>query len=438
MGKRKIIIMVLALAVVLAFIFWRFGPSILPQSFTPPGAATLTYWGLWEDDNLIRPLIEEYHKQNPLVTINYVRQSSLNYRTRVQTQIRAGTGPDVFMLHNSWTGMFAGDLAPAPLGVIGLSEFQTTFYPVAAESFIKNNQILGLPIETDGLALYLNEDILKGVGGVAPRTWQEFVDLATKTTVKDSSGQIKTAGAALGTTSNVDHWSDILGLLFLQQPGIDLTKPFSPAAAEVLKFYTGFVTDPRRKVWDANMPSSTQAFTQGRLAFYFAPSWRAQEIHQANPNLKFRVVPVPQLGSKQVGWASFWGGAVAAKSKNQTEAWKFLKFLTSKQAQTLAYTQASQVRLLGEPYARQDLAGAISNDPIVGAFVNQGAYYKTWYLCSSTQDVGINDEMIKYFEDGVNTTLQGTDPQTALQTVSKGVQQVLDKYTKPAPAVSQR
>lgn len=40
--------------------------------------------------------------------------------------------------------------------------------------------------------------------------------------------------------------------------------------------------------------------------------------------------------------------------------------------------------------------------------------------------------MIKYWEDGVNATLQGQDPQSALQKVAKGVQQVLGKFNKLA------
>ena len=72
----------------------------------------------------------------------------------------------------------------------------------------------------------------------------------------------------------------------------------------------------------------------------------------------------------------------------------------------------------------------------MGAFVAQGPGYKFWYLSSNTFDNGINDEMIKYFEDGINIVLAGTNPQAALQTVDKGVKQVLDKYTKPASTPS--
>lgn len=435
---KKIIIIALSLAIILGFIFWKFGPSISlfnkPKQQEP---VTLTYWGLWEDDNLIRPLVDAYQKQNPKVTISYVRQSSTNYRTRVQTQIREGVGPDVFRIHYSWLPMFLNDLAPAPSSIFSLTDYQSQFYPVASATLTKNNQILAAPIEIDGLALFYNEEILNGVGGKPPKNWQEFIDLATKMTVKDASG-IKTAGAALGSTGNVDHWSDLIALLMFQEPNIDLNNLVSPEMLEVLRFYTGFVTDPKRKTWDVNLPSSTQMFESGRLGFYFAPSWRAHELRVANPNLKFKVVPVPQLVGKQVAYASFWAEAVSKNSKNIEEAWKFVKYLTSAEAEKLAYQQASQVRLFGEPYSLTALASEINSDPIVGAYVTQGPIYKGWYLSSNTFDSGINDEMIKYFEDGINATLQGTPPETALQTVDRGVKQVLDKYTKVAPAPSSR
>lgn len=384
----------------------------------------------------MKPILAEFESMHSNIKVNYQRQSSVNYRTRVQSQIEAGSGPDVFMIHNSWTNMFynRGNLSPAPAGAFSLEDYKNTFYPVAADSFIRNNQIYGVPMEIDGLAMFVNEDLISGVGGQIPRSWQQFVDIATRATVISADGKIQTSGAALGLTGNIDHWPDILGLLLLQQ-GIDLnTTPVSLAntkASEVLTFFTSFTKDPARKTWDKNMPSSTQAFAQNRLAFYFAPSWRAHELRQINPNLKFKVVGVPQLSGKNVAWASFWAQAVSSKSQHQAEAWELVKYLVSAQSTQAMYQSASKTRLFGEPYARVDLSAQLSQDPLVGAFITQGPIYKSWYLSSNTFDSGINDAMIKYFEDGVNAVVAGQDPQVTLQTVEKGVAQVLETYNKP-------
>ncbi len=85
------------------------------------------------------------------------------------------------------------------------------------------------------------------------------------------------------------------------------------------------------------------------------------------------------------------------------------------------------------------LQSELLSDPIVGAFVSQAPSYKSWYLASETHDQGIDDQMIKYFEDAVNATLQGINPKTALDTAAKGVEQVLNTFVNPAtPAPSKR
>lgn len=431
MKKALIPVVAVLILLILIFLALRYGSNFFSRfSAAPkkPTNVTLTYWGFWEDDNLIKPLITDYQKQYPNVTINYQKQLTTNYRTRLQTQISAGVGPDVFWIHNTWLPMFSGYLAPAPGNMFSVADYKSQFYPVAADSFIRNSAVYAAPMEVDGLGMFYNEEILKAAGATVPKSWQEFIDAAVRLTVRDINGQIKTAGAAMGLPSNVDHWSDILGLLLLQQPGVDLNNPSSPAAAEVLKFFTSFVTDSKIATWNSSMPTSTQAFAQGRLAFYFAPSWRAHELRQINPNIQFKVAPVPQLYGRQVAWGSFWGEAVSVKSANSEEAWRFVRYLTSKETQQAEYTLVSKVRLFGEPYAQVSLAPSLAADPLVGAFVNQGPYYKSWYLASATSDLGINDEMIKYWEDGVNSVIKGTDPMSALGAISQGTKQVLTKY----------
>ena len=428
---KRTIIIVLAVAIILGLIFWLIVPRFFGKK-APDGPITLTYFGLWEEDSLIKPVIDEYQKQNPSIIIKYERQSSINYRTRVQTQIRSGVGPDVFRIHNSWLAMFKDDLTPAPQDIFTLTNYRNLFYPISIESFVSDNKIYAAPIEIDGLGLFVNEDMLKGVGGEDPITWQDFIDTAKLMTVRDATG-IKTAGAALGTASNVDHFSDILGLLLLQQPEVDFNNLVSDKAAEVLDFYTSFVTDPNRKTWDVNLPDSKTMFIQGRLGFYFAPSWRAHELRVANPNLNFKVIPVPQLNTQRiVNWATFWGEGVSKTSNHPKEAWQFIKFLTSPEAEKLMYQEASKIRLFGEPYSLTSLRPEIENDPISGAFVKMGPNYKFWYLASNTFDGGINDNMIKYFEDGVNSTLRNGNSKSALITINQGVKQVLDQFLGPA------
>lgn len=341
----------------------------------------------------------------------------------------------------------SGSITSAPKEVFTPQEYSQTFYPVVRDDFTNfrvlnanefntKGQIYGIPRGIDGLALYVNADILNAAGVAVPKTWNEFRDAAFKLTVADQDNIIKTAGAAIGLTGNVEHWPDIVGLLFYQQPGAKIETPGDQNGADVLRFYTDFAKVSTTRVWDNTFEPSTQAFASGKVAFYFGPSWRAHELRQMNPQLNFRIAPVPQLAGRNVAWANYWGYTVSSKSQFPKESWEFLKFLTSQEAEKILYQKASETRLFGLPYSRVDLQGELLNDPLVGAFVAQGPYYKSWYLNSSTRDQGLNDEMIKYYEDAVNATAGSGDPLNALTTTAKGIQQVLDKYVRAAPVAS--
>lgn len=426
---RKIIIIVLALSIVAGFVFWKFSPQFT-QKPPPQQEITLNILGLWDEENLLRSAFDQYQKIKPNVKINYTFTTSKNYASRVQTKISQNEPLDIVMIHNSWLPMFlkTNALSFMPEQIMSPSDYSQTFYPVVTASLVKNGKIYAIPRGIDGLALFYNEDILKAAGVVVPQTWEQFKQAAIKMSVVDSSGNIQTSGAALGTTGNVDHWPDIIGLLFLQNPGASLENPATSAGVEVLQFYTSFVLDKDQKTWDPSLASSTQAFAQGRLAFYFGPSWRAHELRQINPELKFKTAPVPQLPGKNVSWGTFWAYGVSSKSSNQQEAWEFLKYFTSAEVQKMLYQEASKVRLFGLPYSRIELQKELADDPIVGAFVNQAPQYRSWYLSSKTVDQALNDSMIKYYEDGINATLQGSDPKSALETTAQGVRQILEQY----------
>lgn len=432
---RKISIVLLVVGLLGAFVFWKFGPKI--NTPLTPEQVVLTYWGLSGDEGAIRLLIEKYQHDHPNVTVDYVKQSTINYRTRVQNQMREGKGPDVFRIHNTWTNMFyyRNELAPAPDDVFTRSDYEAIFYPVAVVNFIREEKIYAAPMEIDGLAMYYNEDILGGVGAKLPRSWKEFADTAILTTVKDQLGNIKTAGAAIGSTNNIDHWQDILALLLLQQPGVDLSSNTpvitNSKAAEVLSFYTSFVADPKQKTWDRSLPGSTDAFASGRLALYFAPSWKAAEIRKKAPNLNFKIAPVPQLSGKNVATASYWAEAVSSYSQHKQEAWEFVKFLTSAEAQTSLHQTLVDKDVAPKPYSRQDLSQEMISDSIYGPFVSQGQYYKSWFLSSNTYDLGVNDSMARYWSEAVNSVLQGQSSLSALQTLQPNVHKVLNDFNTP-------
>ena len=406
--------------------------SLVSKNSSFESGKEIVWWGLWEDAGNVSSIISEYESKNPGVKIKYVRQSNVDYRERLTNALAKGTGPDIFRFHNTWVPMYKSELDKVPSSVYTVSEFTTNFYPVAVSDMTLGSSLVGVPIEYDGLSLYINEEIFEKSGKSLPLTWNELRQSARELTIKDENGTITQAGVALGRTENVDHWPEILGLMMLQN-GADLTKPSGKLAEDALDFYTIFSKDDG--VWDATLPSSTVAFAGGKLAMYFGPSWRAHEIRLQNPNLRFKTIPVPQLPKTEaneadVNYASYWAEGVWARSKNKTEAWKFLKFLSSKETLESFYNASSKTRMFGEPYPRQDMENSLKDHPIIGSTILGAKTAQTWFLQSRTWDgpTGINSQINKYFEDAINLVNSGKEAKVALEPVTAGVIQVLSQY----------
>ncbi|MFZ2199489.1 MAG: extracellular solute-binding protein [Microgenomates group bacterium] len=398
---------------------------VIPMFTKKTTVTTLNYWGLWEPSSVMQGVIADYESSNPNIKIKYTMTSPKNYRTRFLAAGTQADAPDIVRIHNTWLPMLKKDLAPAPDTVLKVSDL-STYYPIVQQNFVSGGKVYGLPLEIDGLALLYNVDMLKEAGAEPPTDWNALRKLAFDLTKTNPETKIiERAGVALGTTNNVDNWSDILGLLILQNSG-DPGRPSDTAVQDALTFYT--IISTQDKSWDATQPNSAYAFATGTVAMILAPSWQVSEIKAINPELNFKVAPAPVLPSANYTWATYWGEAVPLTSKNQTQAWKFIKYLSTPEVLQKMYAGASQIRALGEPYPLTTLSSTLANDPLAAPFVAQGPSYKSWYLSGRTFDEGINDGFIKYYEDAINAINSGSSVGAVLKPLDEGVKQLLLKY----------
>jgi multiple sugar transport system substrate-binding protein len=423
--------LILGALVLIGLIVFLIIKIVLP-TLSGPKEVNLTWWGLWEDDAIVTPLIQEYEAAHPNVKIQYLKQSPKDYRERLVNALAQGQGPDIFRFHNSWVPMLKSDLDTLPAKVFNTSDFTQTFYPVALSDLSTPSGLVGIPLEYDALTLFINDDIFAKAGKRVPATWDDLRQTALDLTLKDGRGVITQAGVALGETENVDHWPEILGLMMLQNQA-SLSKPQGVLAEKALEFYTIFTRVD--KVWDKTLPTSTKAFAAGKLAMYFGPSWRAFDISQANPGLKFSTTNLPQLpkdrvSDPNVSYATYWVEGVWSKSKNKGAAWDFLKFMSESSTMEKFYKNAAAVRGFGEPYARTDMASLLTSHPVLGSIIKLAPEAKSWYLASDTWDgpTGINSQINQYYKDAINAVNGNGDAQSALETVAAGIAQVLSQF----------
>lgn len=412
-------------------VFWALNRE--PASVVTPSASktpqatknvSLTYWGLWEPPEVMEALIDEYQKNNPGVKISYVQQKSDQYRPRTQAAIRDGSGPDIFRFHNTWLPMVQSDLAPAPKSVLSAESMTQEYYPIMARDLVKNNQVYGAPLMYEGLALLYNETVLQAANTQPPKDWEELRQLAANLTVK-SGTQIERAGIALGSAANVDNFSDILGLMMLQNSG-NPGNPVSDNERHALTFFTLFTRVD--KVWDDSLPSSTVAFANEKAAMAILPSWRIFDIQQMNPNLKFGVARLPQLSDETITWGTYWAEGVSKASKNPEEAWKFLAWLSQPEQLRRFHSQAASLRGFGELYPRIEMAAELKENPHIAPYLEDALSAHSWYMASMTHDEGLNDKMIQYYTDAVNQMNTRGSAEQAFQQIVPGIQQVLSQY----------
>lgn len=416
----------------IAYILFRiFSGTKAPgtQSVSPTKAVTLTYYGLWEPSSVMQPVISAFETKNPGIKIDYQLQSSQDYQDRLKTTLDSSNSPDVVRLHTTWLPLFAAYLLPAPPNTLSATELGTNFYPIVSKLLVASNQVYGAPMTAESLGLFVNTAMLQQKQLQPPKTWEDLLTVAKAVREVDPiTGKIIRAGVALGNTSNVDSWPDIVSLMLLQS-GVSLTDIQGPEVAITLTYYTDFVT--KHKVWDETMPPSTVAFANEKVAMMIAPSWKARDIKAINPSLSWQVVPVPQLPDiEPVNWASIWFEGVAKNSKHPLESWKFVSFLASAEAQQILFDAATADRGFPQPPANKAVAETASKNPILAPFLAGLPTAKSSYTASMTQDspTALNSRLIKYLEDAINGIIARQETPKVVEALGKGFTQVLSQY----------
>ena len=371
----------------------------------------MQFWGTFDDVNFYDGAITEFSKANPGVRVIYRKFNYEDYEKQLIDSFAAGTGPDVWLMHNTWLPKHSDKIQPLPQQklegedkpLFTLKEFQDQFVDVAVKDLTIGGQIYALPIYIDTLALYYNKDLFNTAGiASSPRTWEEFNDSVKQLVSFDSRGNIARAGAAIGTASNINRSTDILMLLMLQS-GTKMTDSANTGATfarsvenedvggNALQYYTDFANPSKQTyTWSDSQHYSIDAFTNGEAAMMFNYSHHIKTIRDKAARFNFGVASIPQISGAPVlaNYANYWAPTVAKQSKYPVLAWKFLISLSSPRGDSL-YVNASN-----RPSARRDLIEQQETDPDLGVFATQALSARSWYQVDNSAIETIFAEMI--------------------------------------------
>lgn len=458
--RKKLIILSLLAIFLLSSGFGCKGTDQQTQEAMAP--VTLTYWRVFDESDAFQEIIAKYKTLHPFINIEYRKLRYEEYEAELLNALAEDRGPDIFSIHNTWVKKYQSKLAPLPETITmvypvvkgtfkkeTVSELMTTrsltpieikdsFVDVVGrDAILEDGKVYGLPLSVDTLAMFYNKDLFNSAGiSQIPQYWnKEFLQDIKKLTRFDNEKNITQAGIALGGSTNISRFSDILSVLmmqngatmindnrqvvFNQMPAITKDKNYNPGI-EALRFYTDF-SNPQKEsyAWNNNLPNSLEMFIGGNLAIMFGYSYNIDTIKAQAPKLNFSVASLPQIegnSANNINFANYWLETVSKKSKHQNEAWDFIQFIT-KEEQAKIYLAKTKY-----PTALRSLIKDQKNDDDIKVFADQVLTAKSWYQGINPQSA---ESAIKEMIDSVlkNT---GEEIENIINTGAARVQQTIN------------
>src|SRR3989344_4101483 len=370
-----------------------------PGASPSPPAYKLVVWGI-DDRTAFEAGLAKYRAQYPQIEVAYKKIDAENYRAELLNALAAGTGPDVFMIHNRALPKQALTLMPASAEQMNVGRFRELFPTVAEQDFIAGPSVYALPLYLDTLSLLYNRDLFDRAGIVAPpATWAEVQTAASRLRSLDANGQLQRAGAAIGGTAKTVHAAaDLLQLLMLQQGTKMLDGQYASAAFSsekglaALNFYVQFANNASPfYTWNENQKYDLDAFAAGEVAMVFGYRADLAAIKRKNPFLNVAVAPMPQVRSdERVDWADYWGLVVSRVSKVTTGAWEFARHFTADTEYAKLYADAA-----GRTPALRSLLGAQIENADTGVFARAALTARSWYQVDEEKIRGIFNSLIE-------------------------------------------
>ncbi len=403
-----------------------------PDAAEASKPVALEMWGVVDDVDAYQPIIALYQKAHPNVQITYRRLRLEEYEQKLLEGFADDRGPDIFLIHNDWTGKYLSKIQAMPKTVkigsvtvsgafgadrawslveeptISLRDYRNQFADAVAQDTIRRvslvppvpgvptdiqDRIVGVPVSLDTLAMYYNKDLLNAAGILEPATsWIDFQAQVEKI-VKlnpDQQGFAQMA-VALGTANNIARATDILTVLMVQNgakmaneaglPTFQLMPSElsnlrqEPPAYSALAFYTDFANPNKATyTWNAAQPDSLDAFTQGKTAFYFGYAYDLATINARAPKLNLGIAKLPQVSETvEKNMANYWYWTVAKKSQNTDTAWHFLNYLIKPESSKLV------LDFIKRPAARKAQLAPQLDDEQIGVFASQVLTAISWY-----------------------------------------------------------
>ncbi len=383
---------------------------------------TITIWGTFPSDTFGQYLSEINSVRPQSLNINYVELSQTSFSQDFISALARGTAPDAILIPSDIILPHLDKIYQIPFTSYPQRTFIDTHINQAG-LYLGKDGIYAFPFTVDPLVMYWNREMFD-IAGIAtyPRFWNEFSSLGTKLTVKDQNGNVRKSVVALGQFNNIDNAREIFGTLLLQSRnpvtaysqyglGTTINNMNSTNITPVIEFFTKFSNPAHADYsWNRSLPSSKASFLAGTLATYFGFASELNDIRIKNPNLKYDVAPIPQIGGQglKATYGKMYGFSIVKQSRNITATYQIISILTSPQFLKL-YSEKFMA-----PSVRRDVIASGSKNPYITISNEAALVSNSWLDVDPVQSKNLFANMIEQIVSGrsnINQAITDTGDQ---------------------------
>lgn len=381
------------------------------------GHVTLQMWGF---ANLSKPLVEQYQREHPNITIDTKISDYDAAHQTLTTALAAGKVPDIAQIAIDFMGEFVGNPSTfTDLRDYGAQDLSGQFLDWRWKGGVaKDGEVVGIPTDVGGMAVAYRTDLFQAAGlptdptevSALWPTWDGYIT-AGQTYVRATGKKFVDSGKSIYRAESNQGDQKYTGAdgkpVYESNPVIkaawdDGTKAIEAGLSANLGSFT---------------PQWNAAMANGGIATMIAPAWMLGVIQQQAPgtNGKWNIASLPGTSGNDGG--SFL--AVPKKADHAKEAYEFIRWLESPENQLALFkennTFPSAPALYDEPAVRDYTNPFFGGAPV-------GKIYTASVKAVRPFPIGPKDRLIEQqFENAMYSVDQGkAAPDEAWQTALAG------------------
>jgi multiple sugar transport system substrate-binding protein len=303
-----------------------------PAKSSEAVALTFSVWGDPEELKILQELADDFSKENPNVKITVTVSDWDTYWDKLQTQLAAGTPPDVFAMDAPLYPDYQsrGVLLNIQQYIDKDKYDLSDYYPAALQCYQTPDGYYGLPRDIQPSVLYYNKDMFDAAKVPYPDdtwTWDKMIEVGQKLTKENQY--------ALWT----DLWDmELYWASAIWQNGGQIISPDAtktligePAAMGAWQWFHDMIFKYKIMPTPSAAEQFGDPFESGNVAMTPAGHWVVPLYSKVS--FKWDVAPLPK-GKNRVSIVNSVGFVIAKDSKHPDEAWAFLKYLVGVPGQT--------------------------------------------------------------------------------------------------------